>query len=123
MGAVIRQATTADAATYRDLLMQVLGADYPDRQVYDESWILSQLTPGSDMETWVAESGGRLLASLSILPPSLIDQNPIANLGRQLIRPESFEDGSAGELLKKVTDLTQQRKQHSVVRVLARNHR
>ena len=96
MGAVIRQATTADAATYRDLLMQVLGADYPDRQVYDESWILSQLTPGSDMETWVAESGGRLLASLSILPPSLIDQNPIANLGRQLIRPESFEDGSAG---------------------------
>ncbi len=123
MGAVIRQATTADAATYRDLLTQVLGADYPDKQVYDESWILSQLTPGSDMETWVVESGGRLLASLSILPPSLMDQNPIANLGRQLIRPESFEDGSAGELLKKVTDLTQQRKQHSVVRVLARNYR
>ena len=122
MGAIVRLGTTNDAPQYLDLLKVVLGEDYPDHQVYEMAWVLAQFSPCSDMETWVVESAGKLNAAISFLPPSLDNTNPIANLGRHLVRPESYADGSAGELLRKVTEMTQQRKQHCVARALAHNY-
>lgn len=122
MGSIVRLAATNDAPQYLDLIKVVLGEDYPDKQVYDMPWILTQFGPASDMETWVVEANGKLNGAISILPPLLSNTNPIANLGRQLFRPESYADGSAGELLRKVTELTRERKQHCVARALAHNY-
>jgi hypothetical protein len=122
MAITIRQATMSDATLWIDLLKATLGEDYPDKQVYNPAWIVSQLSPESEAETWVVETNRRLQASISFLPPLPSNANPIANLGRHLIRPESYADGSAGELLRKVNDLIIQRKQHSVARILAGDH-
>lgn len=122
MAGQIRQATVADAPQWVALLKDVLGDDYPDRQVYDINWVLGQFGPGSEFETWVVDWKGRLGAAISFLPPRPDNPNPIANMGRHLVRPECYSDGSAGELLKKVNDLVTQRKQHFVTRVLASDH-
>lgn len=119
MAGQIRQATVSDAPQWLALLKDVLGEEYPDRQVYDINWVLSQFGPGSEYETWVVDVKGRLGASISFLPPRADNPNPIANMGRNLVRPECYTDGSAGELLKKVNDLVSQRKQHFITRVLA----
>lgn len=119
MALLIRPATVSDAPQWLDLLKATLGDEYPDRQVYQLDWALSQFGPTSEFETWVADSNGRLLASIAFLPPRAENKNPIANLGRHLVRPESFTDGSAGGLLKKVNDLVIQRKQHCVARLSA----
>ena len=79
MTRVIRQARTSDAPQYLELLKASLGEDYPDRQIYELAWCADQFKPDSDLETWVAESEGRLMASVSLLPPSLHNANPIAN--------------------------------------------
>jgi hypothetical protein len=122
MAALIRQATTSDSTLWIDLLKATLGEDYPDKHVYDPSWVAAQLGSSTEAETWVVESSRRLNASISFLPPLPSNSNPIANLGRHLIRPESYADGSAGELLKKVNELIIQRKRHSVARILASDH-
>ena len=122
MTKVIRQCRTGDAPKYLELLKASLGEDYPDRQIYELSWCADQFKPDSDLETWVAESEGRLMASVSFLPPSLHNANPIANLGRFFVRSESYTDGAAEELLKKVTEVAVERKQHSVTRVFASDH-
>lgn len=122
MANIIRQATVKDAPQWSELVKATLGADYPDKDVYNPSWVLSQFGPGSEVETWVAETQGRLTATIAFLPPLLHNTNPIANVGRHLVHPDSYADGSAGELLKKVTDITIQRKQHCVARVLATDH-
>jgi hypothetical protein len=122
MATQIRQATINDAAQWLELIKATLGGDYPDKQVYDPGWALAQFSPASDLETWIVETNGRVNASISFLPPLLHNTNPIANLGRHLVRPESYSDGSAGELLKRVTDMTTQRKQHCVARILASDH-
>lgn len=122
MAKVIRQGNISDAPNYLELLKASLGEDYPDKQIYDPSWIKAQLSQGSDLESWVAETDGKLCASLSFLPPLLNNSNPIANLGRFIVRPESYADGTAEELLNKITELTTQRKQHCVTRILASDH-
>jgi len=118
MGALIRKATESDAAQWLDLLKASLGEDYPDRQVYELSWIASQLAPTVGHETWVAETKGRLEASVSFLQPASQTKNPVLNLGRQLFRPDSFRNGSAEGLLVRINELAAERKQVIVARVL-----
>lgn len=119
MAAIIRQATMEDAPLWIDLLRATLGDDYPDKEVYNPAWAVGQFSPTADVETWVVESQGRLQTSVTFLPPLPSNFNPIANLGRHLIRPESYSDGSAGELMRKVNELIGQRQQHGVARILA----
>lgn len=122
MTKTVRQGRPADAPRYLELLKASLGDDYPDRQIYEESWSAALFSPGADAETWVIETEGRLLASISFLPPLLHNANPIANLGRFFVRPGGHEDGTAEELLTRVTELTVERKQHAVTRVFASDH-
>lgn len=119
MGAVIRQTTAKDAAAWLELLQRSLGGDYPERQVYDLAWIAKQLEPPEGHETWVVETQGRFQAAASLLQPSLPNRNPIANLGRELFRQESFPDGSAQALLNKIIQVSEERSQVVVARVFA----
>src|ERR1044072_7073351 len=105
MPAVIRKAFAGDAPRWIDLVKSTLGEDYPDKQVYDPTWVASQFAPGADVETWVAESGGKLIAAVSFLPPLPGNNNPVANVGRHMNRPEAYSDGSAPALVKKIGEL------------------
>jgi hypothetical protein len=118
MSATIRLATSSDAPAWLDLLRVCLGNDYVDPRVYDPAWIASQLDVKSGNETWVAETGGCLASSITVLAPASSNRNPVANLGRHLCRPESFGDGSAESLLRKMNTLAAEKKQMSVGRVL-----
>jgi hypothetical protein len=118
-GTEIRRATAADAPKWLDLVQATLGAQYPVKAIYDPAWIASQLDAGTGQETWVAEVGGRLNASISFLKPDSVSSNPVANLGRNLIRPEAVADGSAEKLLCSVKDLTAQCNEMAIVRIAA----
>ena len=118
MRVLIRQVNGSDAAPWQELLRASLGDDYPDKLVYEPAWALQQLDPVSGHETWVAEDNGRLQASVSFLQPASQTKNPVLNLGRQLFRPESFLDGSAELLLRRINELGVERRQMIVVRVL-----
>src|SRR5690349_899274 len=108
----IRPAHPGDAPQWLELLKLSLGEEYPDKQVYDSPWIVTQLdSSGGETETWVAEAGGKLMSAISILPPRPENLNPIANLGRHLVRPEAITDGTAERLLRKVADLCLERGQ------------
>ena len=96
-----------------------MGAQYPVKAIYDPGWIASQLDAETGQETWVAEVGGRLNGSISFLKPASVSSNPVANLGRNLFRPESVADGSAEMLLRSVKDLTAQRNEMAIVRIAA----
>jgi hypothetical protein len=89
------------------------------KAIYDPGWIAGQLDAETGQETWVAEAGGRFNGSISFLKPASVSSNPVANLGRNLIRPESVADGSAEMLLRSVTDLTAQRNEMAIVRIAA----
>jgi CRP/FNR family cyclic AMP-dependent transcriptional regulator len=119
MPATIRKALAGDAPKWIDLVKSTLGEDYPDKQVYDPTWVASQFAPGADVESWVAESGGKLIASVSFLPPLPGNNNPVANVGRHMNRPEAYNDGSAGALIQKVGELAVERKQLMISRVFA----
>ncbi|MDB6038631.1 MAG: hypothetical protein JWM99_2472, partial [Verrucomicrobiales bacterium] len=103
MPAQIRKATAADAAAWKELLIASLGVDYPNAEVYDEAWIALQLE--DECQTWVADQKGRLLSSISFLPPRNSVASNIVNLGRHLFRPEALDDGSATALLAAVHEL------------------
>ncbi len=118
MASIFRKATANDATRWLDLLKAVFGEEYPDKQVYDPQWVTAQLS-SPDNETWVAENAGKFMSSLTFLPPLSANHNPIANIGRHLNRPESFQDGSAEGLLKKATSIVTERKQMAVNRILA----
>jgi CRP/FNR family cyclic AMP-dependent transcriptional regulator len=123
MPAAIRKAVAADAPKWIELVKSTVGADYPDKQVYDPTWVASQFTPGSDVETWVADGGAKLLSSVSFLPPLPGNNNPVANIGRYMNRPEAYSDGSAGALIQAISDLALERKQIVISRVFsADNH-
>lgn len=123
MGVNVRQALAADAAAWLELLRASLGDDYPDKQLYDVDWIGGQLDLSSGHETWVAEGDdGRLMASITFLAPSPASNNPVANLGRCLFRPESYGDTSAESLLLKINEVAEERKQLVVSRVSAENN-
>src|ERR1700728_13490 len=117
MGSSIRPASAADAPEWLDLLRAVLGDGYPAKEVYDLNWIASQLNPASGAETWVAEMDGRLQGTISFLNPDGANPNPVANLRRNLIRPESVENGAAENLVRSVDRLASQRGEMPVVRV------
>src|SRR5438046_1476443 len=102
MDVLIRQINGSDAAKWQELLRASLGNDYPDQPVYEPEWALHQLDPLSGHETWAAEVNGRLQASVSFLQPASQTKNPVLNLGRQLFRPESFTDGTAELLLRRI---------------------
>src|SRR6266516_3598529 len=122
MGVLIRQVNRSDAAKWQELLRASLGDDYPDQPVYEPEWALHQLDPLSGHETWAAEVNGRLQASISFLQPASQTKNPVLNLGRQLFRPESFTDGTAELLLRRINELGVERRQMIVARVLVADH-
>ena len=117
MAATIRLAQATDATQWVALAHDILGPDYPAREIYSSEWVASQLDPETGHETWVAEEGGRLLGAISFLKPAGSNVNPIANIGRDLHRPESFTDGSADALLQKINDLATERNQMAVARI------
>jgi hypothetical protein len=123
MGFIIRKASVTDATQWLELLKTTLGDEYPDKQVYEPAWVAGQLNPAEPTETWVAEVNGRLLASISLLPPAAENRNRIANLGRHLCHPSSFIDGSSEGLLKKIDELATERKQILVSRVFASDNK
>jgi hypothetical protein len=114
----IRRATPDDAVPWIDLLLATFGGDYVAREVYDPIWVATQFSPETGCETWVAERHGQLMASISILPPNWPNINPICNLGRVLIRPEAYDDGSAPALFDKMRHLATERNQTMVTRVV-----
>jgi CRP-like cAMP-binding protein len=119
MGLTIRRTSAADAPKWLDLVQATLGTQYPVKALYDPAWIASQLEAKTGQETWVAEADGRFNGSISFLKPATPNANPVANLGRNLLRPESVADGSAALLLRSVNDLTAQRNEMAVVRIVA----
>ncbi len=119
MGSSIRPASAADAPKWLDLLRASLGDEYPAKEVYDLNWIASQLNPDGGAETWVAELDGRLQGTISFLKPDGPNANPVANLGRNLIRPESVANGSAENLMRSISDLATKRGQMAVIRISA----
>jgi hypothetical protein len=108
MPAKIRKATAADADAWKELLIDCLGNEYPDQQVYEVAWIANELE--NDCQTWVADQKGRLLSSISFLAPPKGAPNAIANLGRHLVRPESYQDGSAAALIACIHELCSHQK-------------
>lgn len=119
MSAIIRKALPADVPKWIELAKATIGEEYPDKQLYDPSWVASQFSPGADVETWVADLAGKLMASVSFLPPLPGNNNPVANIGRHLNRPEAISDGSAAMLLKRVGEIAAERHQLLVARVFA----
>jgi hypothetical protein len=119
MPAVIRKGVAADAPNWIDLAKATVGQDYPDKQVYDPVWVASQFAPGSDAETWVAEENGKLLSSATFLPPLPGNNNPVANIGRYMNRPEAYAADAAAALIIKLGDLAIERKQLVISRVFA----
>jgi len=118
MSLLIRQVNGNDAASWQELLKASIGHDYPDKPVYEPAWAAQQLDPGTGHETWVADEDGRFHASVSFLQPPTKTKNPVLNLGRQLFRPESFEDGMAEALLCRINEMSAERRQLVVARVL-----
>jgi len=120
MPATIRKATAEDATGWIALVKSVLGEDHPNKQVYDAAWVTAELASGlPGNETWVAEDGGKIIASISVLGAVTANENPVCNLGRNLFHPSSYGDGSAEALLQKIIELAVLRRQMCVTRVLA----
>jgi CRP-like cAMP-binding protein len=117
MGATIRRATAADAPKWLELVQATLGPQYPVKSIYDPAWVAGQLDAETGQETWLAEVGGRINASISFLKPVGLNSNPVANLGRNLARPESITDGSAEMLLRSIQELVTQRNEMAIVRL------
>ncbi|NJO56419.1 MAG: hypothetical protein HC834_08935 [Rhodospirillales bacterium] len=120
---VIRQANPADAAQWLELVRVNLGDNYPAREIYDPGWVGMQLDPHSGEETWVAEHSGRILSSISFLRSADANNNPVANLGRNLNRDEAYFCGAAEALVCEVTQQAQRLNQMAVVRVPALDSR
>ncbi len=116
---MIRRATVDDAIPWIDLLLASLGQNYAAREVYDPVWAAAQFAEESNCETWVVEANGALLGSVTFLPPNWPLLNPICNLGRLLLRPESHGSGAARALLARVVGIASERGQTSVARVSA----
>ncbi|HUD48004.1 MAG TPA: cyclic nucleotide-binding domain-containing protein [Candidatus Baltobacteraceae bacterium] len=119
MVASIRPASAVDALKWLDLIQTALGNGYPAKEIYDVNWIASQLDPESGAETWVAELDGRLQGTISFLKPDGPNTNPVANLGRNLIRPESVANGTAEHLMRSINEVALRRGEMAVVRISA----
>ena len=119
MALVIRKAVPGDAERWLQLLHQALGADASPEQFSEFASDGQQLTGSRAEETWVAEVDGELHASVSILGTEQPNNNPIANLGRYLALPQSYQDGSAEALISGVNDVCVSRRHIAVTRVAA----
>lgn len=117
MGLTIRKAGPADAPDWLDLLRASVGEEYPNKQVYDPTWVATQFQE-TEAETWIAEEDGVVYSTLSFLAPSFESNNPVANLGRHLSRIESYDNGAASALMEKAVALASERGQLLVSRVL-----
>ena len=114
----VRLASKGDAPEWLRLVEQCLGSDYPAKEVYDAVWIAREIGSESGHETWVAEVDGKIQASVSFLRPEIV-ANPIANVGRNLFLPESFQNGSAEALVRKVQQICADRGELGILRVPA----
>ena len=119
MGILIRKLAASDALKWIDLLKANFGEDYSDKSIYDLKWAEQELGGAHGLETWAADVDGKLQASLCFLPSQPANQNPIANIGRNVFRPSSFTDGSAEALLMKAHEQAAGRGLVVVARVLA----
>jgi CRP/FNR family cyclic AMP-dependent transcriptional regulator len=119
--AQVRPAQPGDADRLIELASACLGADYPGKEVYDPAWMNAQIDPSSGSETWIAEVDGVINASISFLRPGS-GTNPILNLGRNLFRPESFQNDSATTLLQAVNQIANERGHIVVARVPAHDN-
>src|ERR1044071_8682492 len=99
MALIIREATPADAERWAELFKQVLGSDPGVEQVYDLNRASSQLIGPHVEVSWIAELDGKLCGSICILGSETPTPNPVANLARFFVLPESYDNGSARELL------------------------
>lgn len=114
----IRKAAIQDVPAWLDLLRSAVGDDYPDKQIYESAWAAAQLQE-TDAETWIAEENGVIHGSISFLLPSADNQNPVANVGRHLNRPEAYSNGAALALMQKAAETANERKQLLISRVIA----
>lgn len=114
----VRKASLQDASAFLDLLRSVIGEDYPDRQVYEPAWAAEQLQE-SEAETWIVEEAGKIHASLAFLFAPAENQNPVANIGRHLNRPESYDNGAATALMQQAVACANERKQLLISRIFA----
>ncbi|MGC8887156.1 MAG: cyclic nucleotide-binding domain-containing protein [Verrucomicrobiia bacterium] len=112
-----REAKPSDAQNWIELLKTSIGNDYPVKQVYDVEYVISLLDPANDEETYVVDSGDKLLASATILKPVEFINNPVMNLGRILFRHGSYSDESAKLLINKIREIAFKREQLVVARV------
>lgn len=117
MRLTIRKATPEDVPAWLELFRASTNDNYPDKQLYDPASIAAHLQDPAT-ETWLAENG-TLLSTLSFLPASAEPANPVIHIGRQLHRPEAFDNGAALALLEKAFALAQDRKHLLISRVLA----
>lgn len=119
MAITIRRAKPEDAFKWLDLVNGSLGGGFPDARIYNGEWIAAQFDPDTGQETWVAECDARFEASVTLLSPTTDNVNPVLNLGRQLNRGESYENGAASMLLKQMSALADDRGHWAVARVRA----
>src|SRR5687768_5336017 len=105
MAVVVRRATPDDAGGWLDLVRATFGNDYPAPEVYDLTWVAQQFHPVTGQETWMAEVDGKVQASVGFLGAAADNRNPIANLGRNLHHPDSYENGAGRALLMRIQEL------------------
>ena len=140
MSAQIRKAGPEDAEAWIKLVTETLGSSHSAKQVFDPDWVRQNLAADSGHETWVAEAGGRLIATATVLffAPKADNtettlsgvsrdysfiKNPVCNIGRNLCLPEALEDGSTEALLGRITALASELSQMAIVLVLASDNR
>ena len=95
MGSTIRRATAADAPKWLDLVQATLGAQYPVKAIYDPAWIAGQLDADDGPGNLGGGSRRPVQWQYFLSQAGRSSSNPVANLGRNLFRPESMADGSA----------------------------
>jgi len=115
----IRIAQTGDAKKWIELLISCLGDDYQEKHIYNPEFVSSLLNPENNEETYIVDTEDKFLASITILKPVEFVNNPVMNLGRILISPQSLSDGSAALLLRTINEVANERKQNVVARLPA----
>ncbi len=115
----IRIAQTSDAKKWIDLLISCLGDDYQVKQIYDSEFVSSLLNPKSSEETYIVDVNDELIASITVFKPVEFVNNPVMNIGRILIKPQSLSDGSAKLLFDTIQKIANEQKQNIVACVPA----
>ncbi len=100
---VIREAREADVQQVRDLFVHTYGVDYPFQQFYDTGW-LKKAVFSDDTLFMVAENGGQVVATGSVMRTVGTLTDLVGELGRLVAAPSKLARGAAHEL---VTELLQ----------------